>query len=63
MAAADRTGAQYRAIVDVLLAQQQELLTGVGLDELGDLLAAHVREVGAGRTWDDRSLRPGRDSC
>ena len=42
---ADQTGPQYRAIVDVLLAQQQESLTGVGLDELSDLLAAHVEAV------------------
>lgn len=45
VADADRTGPQYRAVVDVLLAQQQESLTGVGLDELSDLLAAHVRAV------------------
>lgn len=41
----ERTGAQYRALVDVLLAQQQESLTGIGLDELADLLGAHVRRI------------------
>lgn len=42
------TSTQYRLIVDVLLDQQQVSLTGVGEDDLRDLVAARI-EAAAGR--------------
>lgn len=55
----EETAGQYRAIVDILLEQQQRSLTGVGLDELAELLAARVREA-AGADGVER-LMPGLD--
>ncbi len=42
-----RYAAQYRAIVDVLLAQQQHTLTGVAATDLPDLIRAHLAASGA----------------
>lgn len=55
----EETAGQYRAIVDTLLEQQQRSLTGVGLDELTELLTARLREA-AGAEAVER-LMPGLD--